>query len=63
MKATVIKLTALILAGTAMARAEASVIKIQADEPTYLYGAQASSWKVTSRSKPEINFAGGAAGI
>lgn len=43
MKATVIKLTALILAGTAMARAEASVIKIQANEPTYLYGAQASS--------------------
>jgi hypothetical protein len=27
----------------AMARAEATVVKIQADEPTYLYGAQASS--------------------
>jgi hypothetical protein len=43
MKTTVITLTALILAGIATARAEATVVKIQADEPTYLYGAQASS--------------------
>jgi hypothetical protein len=43
MKATVITLTALILGGIAMARADATVLKVRADEPTDLYGGQASS--------------------
>ena len=43
MKATMITLSALILGGIAMTRAEATVLKVKADEPTYLYGGQASS--------------------
>jgi hypothetical protein len=43
MKATVITLTALILGGIALARAEATVLKVKADVPTDQYGGQASS--------------------
>ena len=43
MKTTVITLAALMLAGIAMVRAEATAIKVMADEPTYLYGGQASA--------------------
>ena len=41
MTATVIRLTALTLGGIDMAKAEATVLKVKADEPTYLYGGQA----------------------
>ena len=43
MKSTVITLTVLILGGIDVARAEATVLKVKADEPACLYGGQASA--------------------
>jgi hypothetical protein len=56
MKATMIKLAALILGGIAMARAEGTVLKILADKPTDLYGGQASSVEGDIKKQGGDNF-------
>jgi hypothetical protein len=56
MKATMITLAALILAGIAAGRAEATVLKVKADGPTDLYGGQASSVGGNIRRQAGDNF-------
>src|SRR5260370_4327873 len=56
MKTTVITLSALILGGIAMARAEATVLKVLADRPTDLYGGQASAVEGDIKKQGGDNF-------